>query len=143
MCKARCTRCQGGNKHASEYCEGHEKPINFVLSVCNGSKCGGHDGRSLLLVWLLHQKKEQTCSKPLFATRNIEKLLSIRWLRLEQSITRALRQHTSLKSYFLSGQESAASFKRLKDSFGDPMREVCCRHFCNLFLPREEPLVGE
>ena len=132
MCKARCTRCQGGIKHASEYCKGHEKPINFVPSVSNGSKCEGHDG-------LTTPPKERTNlqSTPLFATRNIEKLLSTRWPSLEQSITRALQQHTSLKSYFLSEQESAASFKRLKDSFGDPMREVCHRHFCNLFLQKE------
>ena len=41
--------------------------------------------------------------------RKIVKHLSTRWLSLEKSITRMLRQYPSLKSYFLSEQESSAN----------------------------------
>ena len=37
--------------------------------------------------------------------------VSTRWLSLEKSVTRALKQHALLKSYFLSEQESSARFK--------------------------------
>lgn len=83
--------------------------------------------------------------------RKVLKHVSTRWLSLEQSITRTLRQYASLKSYFLSEQESSARFKRLKDAFSDPMTEVNLLFFqsalqiflqLNLFLQREEPLIG-
>lgn len=83
--------------------------------------------------------------------RQIVKHVSTRWLSLEKSVTRTLTQYASLKSYFLSEQESTARFKRLKDAFKDPITEVYLLFFqaalqifmqLNLFLQREEPLIG-
>ena len=56
--------------------------------------------------------------------RKVVKHIGTRWLSLEQSITRALRKYASLKSYFLSEQESAARFKWLKDTFSYSMTEI-------------------
>lgn len=83
--------------------------------------------------------------------RQIVKHVSTRWLSLEKSVTRTLTQYASVKSYFLSEQESSATFKRLKDAFSDPITEVYLLFFqaalqiflqLNLFLQREEPLIG-
>lgn len=83
--------------------------------------------------------------------RQIVKHVSTRWLSLEKSVARTLTQYASLKSYFLSEQESTARFKRLKNAFTDPMTEVYLMFFqsalqiflqLNLFLQREEPLIG-
>ena len=52
--------------------------------------------------------------------RQIVKHVSMRWLSLEKSVTRTLTQYASLRSYFLSEQESSARFKRSKDAFSDP-----------------------
>ena len=83
--------------------------------------------------------------------RQVVKHVSTRWLSLEKSVSRTLAQYASLKSYFLSEQESTARFKRLKNAFKDPMTEVYLLFFqaalqiflqLNLFLQREEPLIG-
>ena len=83
--------------------------------------------------------------------RQIVKHVSTRWLSLEKSVTRTLTQYASLRSYFLSEQESSARFKRLKDAFSDPLTEVYLLFFqaslqiflqLNLFLRREYPLIG-
>ena len=83
--------------------------------------------------------------------RQIVKHMSTRWLSLEKSVTRTLTQYASLSSYFLSEQESSARFKRLKDAFSDPLTEVYLLFFqaslqiflqLNLFLQREDPLIG-
>lgn len=69
---------------------------------------------------------------------------------MEKSVSRTLPDYASLKSYFLSEQESTVRFKRLKDAFKDPMTEVYLLFFqaalqiflqLNLFLQREEPLI--
>ena len=83
--------------------------------------------------------------------RKIIKHVSTRWLSLEKVITRTLLQYQSLKTYFLSENESAARFKRLQTAFSNPMTEVYLLFLqsalqifvnLNLFLQREEPLIG-
>ena len=83
--------------------------------------------------------------------RKIIKHVNTRWLSLEKVITRTLLQYQSLKTYFLSEDESAARFKRLQTAFSNPMTEVylpflqsALQNFVNLnlFLQREEPLIG-
>ncbi len=67
-----------------------------------------------------------------FVTRNID--LSTRWLSLEIAVDRCLKQYPSLKSYFLSENETAARFQRLKIFFEDPMTEIYLLFFQS-FLP--------
>lgn len=84
--------------------------------------------------------------------RKILKHVSTRWLSLEKAITRVLKQYVSLKAYFLSEDgESQARFNRIKQAFSDPMTEVYLLFYqsalqsfinANLFLQREEPLIG-
>lgn len=83
--------------------------------------------------------------------RKIIKHVSTRWLSLERVVTRTLLQYQSLKTYFLSENDSAARFKRLQTAFSNPMTEVYLLFFqsalqifinLNLFLQREEPLIG-
>lgn len=83
--------------------------------------------------------------------RQIVKHVSTRWLSLEKPVTRTLTQYASLRSHFLSEQESSARFKRLKDAFSDPLTEVYLLFFqaslqiflqLNLFLQGEDPLIG-
>ncbi len=82
--------------------------------------------------------------------RSIIKHISTRWLSLHRAIERSLMQFTSLKSYFLSSEESQARFKRLKEIFEDPTTEIYLMFFhsvlptftiTNKFLQREEPLI--
>ena len=82
--------------------------------------------------------------------RAIVKHVSTRWLSLEIAVQRSLKQLPSLTSYFKSGCESQAQFKRLQSVFNDPMTEVYLLFFqsvlpsftwCNQFLQREEPLI--
>lgn len=79
------------------------------------------------------------------------KYASTRWLSLEKSVTRALQQYESLKSYFLSEKSSQARFKRLQAAFHDPMTEVYLLFYqsalqifiqLNQFLQRGDPLIG-
>ena len=81
----------------------------------------------------------------------IIKQVNTRWLSLEKVITRTLLQYQSLKTYFLSEDESAARFKRLQTAFSNPMTEVYLLFLqstlqifvnLNLFLQREEPIIG-
>lgn len=82
--------------------------------------------------------------------RSIIKNVSTRWLSLETAINRCLKQYPSLKSYFLSENETAARFQRLNRLFEDPMTEIYLLFFqsilptlnyANKFLQREEPLI--
>jgi hypothetical protein len=82
--------------------------------------------------------------------RSVIKNVSTRWLSLEMAIERCLKQFPSLKSYFLSENETAARFQRLKKWFEDPMTEIYLLFFqsilptlncANKFLQREEPLI--
>lgn len=82
--------------------------------------------------------------------RSVIKNVSTRWLSLEMAIDRCLKQYPSLKSYFLSEDETAARFQRLKKLFEDPMTEIYLLFFqsifptlncANKFLQREEPLI--
>ena len=82
--------------------------------------------------------------------RSMIKSISTRWLSLELAINRCLKQYPSLKSYFLSEDETAARFLRLKKLFEDPMTEIYLLFFqsilptlncANKFLQREEPLI--
>ena len=83
--------------------------------------------------------------------RKIIKHVSTRWLSLEKVITRTLMQYQSLKTYFLSENDSTARFKRLQTAFSNPITEVYLLFLqlalqifvnLNLFLQREEPLTG-
>ena len=74
-----------------------------------------------------------------------------RWLSLEKVVTRTLLQYQSLKTYFLSENDSTTRFKRFHTAFSNPMTEVyllfyqsTLQVFINLklFLQREEPLIG-
>ena len=82
--------------------------------------------------------------------RSIIKHVSTRWLSLEIAIERSLKQYPSLRSYFLSENDPAARFQRLKKVFADPMTEVYLLFMqsilptfncTNKFLQREEPLI--
>ena len=69
---------------------------------------------------------------------------------LERAVERALKQYSSLKSYFISESETLPRFQRLQKLFTDPMTEIyllfiqsvlpCFTH-ANQFLQREEPLI--
>lgn len=83
--------------------------------------------------------------------RKIIKHVNMRWLSLEKVITRTLLHYQSLKTHFLSEDESVARFKRLQTAFSNPMTEVYLLFLqsalqilvnLNLFLQREEPLIG-
>ena len=83
--------------------------------------------------------------------RKIIKHVNMRWLSLEKVITRTLLHYQSLKTHFLSEDESVARFKRLQTAFSNPMTEVYLPFLqsalqifvnLNLFLQREEPLIG-
>ncbi|XP_065143962.1 uncharacterized protein [Paramisgurnus dabryanus] len=50
--------------------------------------------------------------------------ISVRWLSLERCVTRILRLYEPLASYFKSANENQARFKRLLQTFTDPMTEV-------------------
>ena len=81
----------------------------------------------------------------------IIKHINMRWLSLEKVITQTLLHYQSLKTHFLSEDVSAARFKRLQTAFSKPMTEVYLLFLqsalqifvnLNLFLQREEPLIG-
>ncbi|XP_056457345.1 zinc finger BED domain-containing protein 5-like isoform X2 [Gadus chalcogrammus] len=72
--------------------------------------------------------------------------VSVRWLSLERCVTRILRLYEPLASYFKSADENQARFKRLVQTFTDPMTEVYLLFFqatvptfttFNLLLQRE------
>jgi len=119
----------------------------------------GFDVEDLLVdiyFWFVHSTKRK-CQLAEYADfcdqgyRKITKHVSTRWLSLENVITRTLLQYQSLKSYFLSEDESAARFKRLETAFNNPMTEVYLLFLqsalqifvnLNLFLQKEEPLIS-
>ena len=76
--------------------------------------------------------------------------MSTKWLNLEIDVEKSLMQFPSLKSYFLSTDESQARFIRLKSLFEDPLTEVYLMFLesilptfthMNQFLQRDEPLI--
>ena len=82
--------------------------------------------------------------------RSMVKHVSTRWLSLFGAIERTLSKYVSLKSYFLSSDESQAWFVRLNNIFSDPMTEVYLLFLqavlptlieANNFLQRDEPLI--
>ena len=82
--------------------------------------------------------------------RSMVKHVSTRWLSLFGAIERTLSKYVSLKSYFLSSDESQALFVRLNNIFSDPMTEVYLLFLqavlptlieANKFLQRDEPLI--
>lgn len=106
--------------------------------------------------WFLYSTKRK-CKLAEYAEfcdqeyRKILKHVSTRWLSLEKVVTTTLLQYQSLKTYFLSENDSAARFKRLHTAFSNPMTEVYLLFYqsalqifinLNLFLQREEPLIG-
>lgn len=106
--------------------------------------------------WFLYSTKRK-CKLAEYAEfcdqeyRKILKHVSTRWLSLEKVVTRTLLQYQSLKTYFLSENDSATRFKRLHTAFSNPMTEVYLLFYqsalqifinLNLFLQREEPLIG-
>ena len=77
--------------------------------------------------------------------------MSTRWLSLESAVSRSLKIYPSLKSYFLSEDNAAPRFVRLKEHFEDQMTEVYLRFYqsalqpvikLNLKLQRDEPLIS-
>ena len=76
--------------------------------------------------WFLYSTKRK-CKLAEYAEfcdqeyRKILKHVSTRWLSLEKVVTRTLLQYQSLKTYFLSENDSAARFKRLHAAFSNPM----------------------
>ncbi|KAK6290991.1 hypothetical protein J4Q44_G00386090 [Coregonus suidteri] len=73
--------------------------------------------------------------------------ISVRWLSLECCVTRILRLYEPLASYYKSANENQARFKRLVQTFTDPMTEVYLLFFqatvptftsFNLLLQREQ-----
>ena len=82
--------------------------------------------------------------------RKVIKHVSTRWLSLELAVERSLKQFPSLKSYFLSTDESQARFIRLRSHFEDPLTEVYLMFLesvlptfthMNQLLQRDEPLI--
>ncbi len=84
--------------------------------------------------------------------RKILKHVSTRWLSLEKTITRVLKQYASLKSYFISEDQSGhARFNRVKQAFSSTMTEIYLLFLqsalqifmnLNLFLQKQDPLIG-
>ncbi|XP_041755489.1 uncharacterized protein LOC121583376 isoform X2 [Coregonus clupeaformis] len=52
--------------------------------------------------------------------------ISVRWLSLERCVTRILRLYEPLASYYKSANENQARFKRLVQTFTDPMTKCTC-----------------
>ncbi len=82
--------------------------------------------------------------------RQIVKHISVRWLRLECAVERALQQYSALKSYFLSSNDIQARFQRLNQQFAKPITEVYLMFYqaatpvfttLNKFLQRETPCI--
>ena len=78
------------------------------------------------------------------------KYVSTRWLRLERCVDRESKNYARLQSYFLSEDLHNKRFKRLEESYKDPMMELYLLFFqssiitftkFNKFLQREEPLI--
>ena len=78
------------------------------------------------------------------------KYVSTRWLFLERCVNRELKKYAGLKSYLLSEGLHDKRFKRLEESYKDPMTELYLLFFqssivtftnFNKFLQREEPLI--
>ncbi|XP_071501886.1 uncharacterized protein [Diadema antillarum] len=78
------------------------------------------------------------------------KHVDTRWLNLETTVSRILQQYGSLKSYFLSKDDKAPYFGRLRVLFEDPMTEVYLLFYqsalqtflqFNAFLEREDPVI--
>lgn len=83
--------------------------------------------------------------------RKIIHHITVRWLSLQAAVDRALQQYEALRSYFLSKDESTPRFQRLQSILSDPATEVYLLFYSNvlhsfvrlnLFLQREEPLIG-
>ena len=81
--------------------------------------------------------------------KKIIKYVSTRWLSLEAAVTRSLKIHPSLKSYFLSAEdETGPRFHRLVQHYSGTMLEVHLFFFqsvlqifirFNLYLQRHDP----
>ena len=78
------------------------------------------------------------------------KYVSTRWLRLERCVDRESKNYARLQSYFLSEDLHNKRFKRLEESYKDPMMKLYLLFFLssiitftkfNKFLQREEPLI--
>lgn len=67
---------------------------------------------------------DEFCSFCDIEYKKILKNVSVRWLSLETSVERVLKQFVALKSYFLTEDEANVRFKRLKKAFAHPMTEV-------------------
>ena len=122
------------------------------------SSCVGFDIEEFtvdLYYWFEKSTKRKNCLRSYCEFcdqeyRSIIKNVSTRWLSLETAINRCLKQYPSLKSYFLSEDDAAARFQRLKKLFENPMTEIYLLFFqsilptlncANKFLQREEPLI--
>lgn len=77
--------------------------------------------------------------------------MSTRWLSLESAVNRSLKIYPSLKSYFLSEDNAAPRFVRLKAHFEKPITEIYLLFYqsslqllikLNLKLQRDEPLIS-
>lgn len=75
--------------------------------------------------------------------------MSVRWLSLEKCLTRILQQYDSLAEYFKSSDNKQTRFRRLVESFSDPITEVYLLFYqavfpvfstLNLLLQRERSL---
>ena len=95
------------------------------------------------------QSLEEFCAFCDTTYAEIVKYVSTRWLSLESAVSRVLQQYAGLKSYFLSGGDSNARFRRLQQHFEDPMTEVylyfyqaVLQQFVNVnkFMQLENPL---
>ena len=119
----------------------------------------GFDGEDLVVdifYWFDHstKKKSKLAEYTNFCDQEFRKIIkqvSTRWLSLKKAVTRILQQYTSLKSYFLSEDEPVSRFKRIHTAFSNPMTEVYLVFYqsalqvfiqLNLFLQREDPLIG-
>ena len=109
-----------------------------------------------IYLWFVHSTKRK-CEQAEYADfcdqgyRKIIKHISMRWLTLGKVITRTLLQYQSLKTYFLAKMSPLLNFKSLQTAFNNPMTKVYMLFLqsalqifvnLNLFLQKEEPLIG-
>ena len=85
-------------------------------------------------------------------SRKMLKYVSTRWLSLQSSVERILKQYSALRSYFLSqdNDKSDRRLSRLQALFSDPMTEVYLLFYdsvmpvftrINLLLQRNSPCI--
>ena len=82
-----------------------------------------------LFYWFDKSSKKKSILKEYYEFCNSEceefiKYASIRWLYLERCVNRELKKYAGLKSYFLSEGLHNKRFKRLEESYKNPVTKL-------------------